>query len=128
MNVEKKRKELLAGAVMIVGVILLTAALILASNFSHFFEKKRLIRVQFDNIRGLTINNPVEVSGVEVGIVKEIHLATRKSDVEGEIFPSVIVIAQVPRNVFIPEDSRSEIDASLTGIRVLRINRGQSAT
>lgn len=124
---DPRRNEFLAGVVILVAVILFTLTFILAGNFSNILQKKRLVRVHFHSARGLIVNNPVQVSGVEMGQVKKISLEVVENGKTHEREPHVMVEAQVPADVYIAKDSRAEIDVSLTGITVLKIERGMSA-
>lgn len=121
-----RRNELLAGIIVLSAMALFTITTILAGNFRKLLEKRQTIHVSFASARGLVVNNPVQVSGVEVGLVKEIELTRLKNPESGMETPRVLVRAEIPAKIWLSKDSQAEVNVSLTGITVLRINRGSS--
>jgi len=87
---------------------------------SGMFSSGRTIKVEYDNVQGLTPSSYVQLQGLNVGNVKSISLSTAHP---GKIVAELLV----NKNVFIPADSKARIvSLDLLGTKAISIIKGNS--
>lgn len=117
----KVRHEVTVGALTFMGIVLM----ILGYNYlkgNELFSKNYTYKINFANTTGLYPANSIVINGLEVGRVKEIKLAN-------DLANQVIVTISLPKDLFIPEDSKFTIESlDLLGKKAISIVRGQGST
>lgn len=68
------KQEVTVGLLVIVGIAILFGGLTFLSGKSFFGSRRITFAARFENISGLSIGDPVQVSGVKVGRVRDIDL------------------------------------------------------
>ncbi|HXG59500.1 MAG TPA: MlaD family protein, partial [Thermoanaerobaculia bacterium] len=74
MAPSSKSKTLRVGMLVSVSLIVLMVFLFFIGSEQKIFSRKNEYEVRFENATGLAEGNPVKISGVTVGVVKNIHL------------------------------------------------------
>ncbi len=118
----KLKKEILIGITVVVAVALLFWGL----NFlkgTNLLTKHEVYYAQYDRVDGITVSSPVMLSGVQIGLVKEINFA---EDAPGKVKLTLQIDNE---EVFIPDDSRAKIvSADILGSKAIQIELGHSST
>ncbi len=118
----KLKKEILIGITVVVAVALLFWGL----NFlkgTNLLTKHEVYYAQYDRVDGITVSSPVMLSGVQIGLVKEINFA---EDEPGKVKLTLQIDNE---EVFIPDDSRAKIvSADILGSKAIQIELGNSST
>jgi phospholipid/cholesterol/gamma-HCH transport system substrate-binding protein len=108
------------GVFVVVGTILLVAALYFIGNQQHLFSKNIELYATFGNVNGLTLGNNVRYSGINVGTVSKIEMIE-----EGTITIQMKVEAKTSR--FIKKDAIASIGSDgLVGSMVVNIIPGKA--
>jgi len=108
------------GVFVVVGTILLVAALYFIGNQQHLFSKNIELYATFGNVNGLTLGNNVRYSGINVGTVSKIEMIE-----EGTITVQMKVEAKTSR--FIKKDAIASIGSDgLVGSMVVNIIPGKA--
>ncbi|MCO5248309.1 MAG: MlaD family protein [Chitinophagales bacterium] len=119
-EVLKYRSEVAVGAFTLIAITLM----ILGYSFlqgNNVFSKSNYIQINFENTTGLFPTNSVTINGLEVGRIKDIHLANDGKN-------QVIVRISLPSDMQIPEDSKFAIESvDLLGKKVISIVKGTSS-
>ncbi|MBF8246787.1 MAG: MCE family protein [Rickettsia sp.] len=107
-----------------IGIFILTLSFVA---LIYFFSVKKIsnrnfstymIKVDFSNVDGISVNSDVQISGVRVGYVQKIQL-------EDDFYVSLELA--IKKNIKIPEDSRANItSSSLFSPKHLSIDPGSS--
>lgn len=111
--------QLKVGIVVILGIVILFYMSFRVGKFGALTRGGYDIIVHFDDVAGLDIRSPVELAGVEVGVLKRISL-------DGYRAKAVLVIRD---KVQIPVDSRIAVKSSgILGDKYLSIVPGRATT
>src|ERR1044071_3258809 len=70
----QKDKSIRVGLLVSVALIVLMVSLSFIGSEQKIFSRKNEYEVRFDSVAGLAEGNPVKISGVTVGVVKDIRL------------------------------------------------------
>lgn len=107
------------GILMVVGTLLLVAALYFIGNRQHLFSKSIPVYATFGNVNGLQLGNNVRYSGINVGTVSKIEMIK-----EGSITIEMMVADKTSR--FIKQDAVASIGSDgLVGSMVVNIIPGK---
>ena len=74
MAVKQKEKTIRVGALVTSAAIVLMVFLFFIGSEQKIFARKNEYKVRLDTVAGLAEGNPVKISGVTVGVVKDIYL------------------------------------------------------
>ena len=74
----------------------------------NIFRSSNTYYVQFENVNGLAVSNPVYANGYAVGIVRDIKYDYGKRD-------NVVVTIELDKEMRVPRGTRSELAAELMG-------------
>jgi len=111
--------QLKVGIVVILGIVILFYMSFRVGKFGALTRGGYDIIVHFDDVAGLDIRSPVELAGVEIGVLKRIYL-------DGYRAKAVLVIRDT---VKIPVDSRIAVKSSgILGDKYLSIMPGKATT
>jgi phospholipid/cholesterol/gamma-HCH transport system substrate-binding protein len=72
----RRGSDLTVGAVFALGLLIVALAVMAVGGDSHLFSKLAVYRVTFPTVTGLVQGSPVKMSGVQIGTVRSISLAT----------------------------------------------------
>ncbi|WP_116124621.1 MlaD family protein [Lewinella sp. IMCC34183] len=89
-----------------IGILAVVAILLAFWGFkfiqgSNLFSSSQVYYVAYNDVAGLTVGTPIQISGVSVGSVKSIKLDQQKKE--------VVVTLEIRKNVNIPESTRAYI-------------------
>lgn len=124
MNGRASKRELLVGAVVLMGIVAFLAMVVLAGGGPGFLSSNRTIDVVFRDGQGIREGSSVRVAGIDSGRVSDIDLV----DVEGQLRARVRI--SIPGHLarMLKQDCRIVIQASITGSsRVNVVSSGQSS-
>lgn len=76
MRTDNKKRMVTVGVFVVLGILILTAAVLTLGGQKKTFEKKATLRALFKDVNGLQEGNNVWFSGVKIGTVKKISLST----------------------------------------------------
>lgn len=111
------------GIFVFLGTILLFIAIFLIGNKSALFASTFTVKAYFSNIEGLRSGAPVRLSGIDIGSVSGIEIA---SDTTGRVVVSMEIKKDVQH--FIRVDSRAAIETEgLVGVKIVVISVGSSS-
>lgn len=111
------------GLFVFLGTILLVIAIFLIGNKSSLFASTFTVKAYFKNIEGLRTGAPVRLSGIDVGSVSSIEIA---SDTTGRVVVSMEIKTDVQH--FIRVDSRAAIETEgLVGNKIIVVTVGSSS-
>lgn len=99
------------------------AIMILGFNFlkgKNLFEKNDKIYAVFPKVTGLTTSNPVQINGLQVGMVYKIE------NVSKNMADGILVTINLARDINIPKNSVASISADLLGGAAVNIDLGNS--
>lgn len=89
---------------------------------SDLFSSSRVIKVEYDNVQGLTPSNYVQLQGYNIGTVKSISLSKEHPS-------KILVELTVDKDLELPSDSKARIvSLDLLGTKAISIIKGQSST
>ncbi|HUJ14022.1 MAG TPA: MlaD family protein, partial [Thermoanaerobaculia bacterium] len=74
MAVKEKGKTIRVGALVTAAAVVLMVFLFFIGSEQKVFSRKNEYKVQFSDAAGLAEGNPVKISGVTVGVVRDIYL------------------------------------------------------
>src|SRR5438445_2641222 len=74
MAVNSKEKTIRVGALMTSAAVVLMVFLFFIGSEQKIFSRKNEYKLRLDQVAGLAEGNPVKISGVTVGVVKDIYL------------------------------------------------------
>ncbi len=112
-------KKINVGIFVVVGTILLIAALYFIGSRQQMFSKNIEIFGTFNNVNGLTLGNNVRYSGVNIGTVSKIQMVE-----EGKIIVGMSIESKT--SVFIKKDAVASISSDgLVGSMVVNILPGK---
>ncbi|HLU49952.1 MAG TPA: MlaD family protein [Planctomycetota bacterium] len=113
----KKRSEALVGLFTFAGLALFLSLIFVMGGLDRILEERTTVAIEFADVQGLEIGDPVYLFGLKAGFVRDIEVARAE---EGSASPRparLRVTADLParyRNL-IRETSRVRIDKSITG-------------
>ena len=111
-------QKIKVGVFIVVGTILLIAALYYIGKKQHMFTKNIELYSVFENVNGLILGNNVRYSGVNIGTVSKIEMLA-----EGKIIVGMSVVEST--SVFIKKDAIASISSDgLVGSMVVNIVPG----
>ena len=106
---------------LLVGVLVLGAAVFVIGEKSGFFDSKATLYVKFPEVQGLVVGAPVRLAGLDIGVVTKIEFSPGQEDIEALVTVSV-------RSQHLPmirADSRAKIDSKgLLGDKLIEISVG----
>ncbi len=109
------------GVFVVVGSLLLIAALYFIGNRQHLFTKNMVVFSEFENVNGLQIGNNVRYSGVNVGTVSKIDMLE-----ESRILVQMMV--EESTGIYIKKDATATIGSDgLVGSMVVNILPGKES-
>ncbi len=112
-------QKIKVGVFVVIGTILLVAALYFIGNKQHLFNKNIEIYATFANVNGLTLGNNVRYSGINVGTVSKIEMID-----EGTI--TIQMMVEDKTSKFIKKDAIASIGSDgLVGSMVVNITQGK---
>ncbi|EGV44503.1 MCE family protein [Bizionia argentinensis JUB59] len=115
-------QKIKVGIFVVVGTLLLIAALYFIGSKQQMFSKNIEIYATFSNVNGLTLGNNVRYSGVNIGTVSNIEMVN-----EGNIRVQMIVEEKTSK--FIKKDAIASISSDgLVGSMVVNIVPGKDET
>ena len=115
-------QKIKVGIFVIVGTVILIAALYFIGNKQQMFSKNIKIYATFSNVNGLTLGNNVRYSGINIGTVSNIEMIE-----EGNI--SVQMMVEEKTSKFIKKDAIASISSDgLVGSMVVNIIPGKDVT
>jgi ABC-type transporter Mla subunit MlaD len=117
------RNEVLAGALILAALVVLTVFLVVVGKFGTVFTGSNTYRVQFADSLLLRPGSPVAVNGLKVGQVLDLDLVEAKGD-DGAPVTRVEARFELPRRVRLRTGARATIQSTLTGIVTLLIEQG----
>jgi phospholipid/cholesterol/gamma-HCH transport system substrate-binding protein len=121
MSAKKRDSELRAGAFLLVGVVVLTAAIFLLGKKSALFSRTTDLFVNFEDSSGLVEGAEVRLAGLEVGTVRAISFPQDLKRKEAR----VRLVVQTKFMERIRADSQAFIDSKgLLGDKVVNISIG----
>ncbi len=124
MNGRGSKRELLVGAVVVMGIAAFLGMLVLAGGGPGFLGSTRTIDVVFKDGQGIREGSSVRVAGIDSGRVSDIDLV----EVEGQLRARVRISIPTHLANKLKQDARIVIQASLTGTsRVNIVSAGSSA-
>ena len=87
MAPKKKEKSIRVGALVAGAAVVLMLFLFFIGSEQKIFSRKNEYKVRLDSVSGLAEGNPVKISGVTVGVVKDINLPRdpKQKDVDIEL-------------------------------------------
>jgi len=87
MAPKKKEKSIRVGALVAGAAVVLMVFLFFIGSEQKIFSRKNEYKVRLDSVSGLAEGNPVKISGVTVGVVKDINLPRdpKQKDVDIEL-------------------------------------------
>src|SRR2546430_12360255 len=74
MATKQKQSTIRVGALVTAAAVVLMVFLFFIGSEQKIFARKNEYEVRFDTVAGLAEGNPVKISGVTVGVVKDIRL------------------------------------------------------
>lgn len=110
------------GIFVLVGLIMLIFALYMVGKDTNLFSKNYILKVQFDNAKGLMIGNNVRYAGIQVGTVKKINFL---NDTTIEV---VMLIDEKMKSYIHKKDEVSIGTDGLVGNKILNITHGEDRT
>lgn len=114
------RKKLILGVFIFLGLIILIGAIYYMGTTRQLFGDRIKLYAVFQNVEGLKEGNNVWFSGIKVGVVKRVELAT-DSTVRAEL------VIDESAAVFIKKDSHITIESQgLMGNKIVRISAGSA--
>jgi phospholipid/cholesterol/gamma-HCH transport system substrate-binding protein len=115
---EYRRSEVGAGIFILVSFIILALMIFAVSDIQSLFKKKREIKVLFQYSDGIEKNAPVRYSGIKIGKVTSIRMASEFGD-------KVELTLSVYRDAIIREDTRAAIKTQgLVGDKYVELSGG----
>jgi phospholipid/cholesterol/gamma-HCH transport system substrate-binding protein len=84
MATKQKQSTIRVGALVTAAAVVLMVFLFFIGSEQKIFSRKNEYKVRLDTVAGLAEGNPVKISGVTVGVVKDIYLPSdpKKKDVD----------------------------------------------
>ena len=113
-------KEVKIGLTAVVATVLVFIGINFLKGI-NVFEATNTYYVQFKNIGGLAVSNPVFANGYPVGIVRTINYDYSRTD-------RVIVGIELDDEMRVPEGTRAELEAELMGGVKMTLILGQNPT
>jgi phospholipid/cholesterol/gamma-HCH transport system substrate-binding protein len=108
------------GITVLVGVVVLAAAIFLVGERQFLFSRKNRYYIEFENVSNLTVGNPVQLNGVTVGKVEDIVLP---EDTEATVQVWISVDRRYEQRI--RQDSQARIQTlGLLGDKYIAINSG----
>lgn len=118
---ESRANELRAGAFVLVGILVFTAAIFLLGKKSALFTRNTELFAHFQDISGLVVGAPVRLAGLEVGTVGAISFSEDPHDRAARV--SLVIQSRFMERI--RADSEAFIDsAGLLGDKVVNISMG----
>lgn len=120
MNENNKKRSIVVGLFVILGIVFLLAGILMIGNIHETFTKKIKLTTLFDDVSGLQVGNNIWFSGVKIGIVKQLRFYG-KSQVE------VTMKIDINAQQYIRKDALVKIGTDgLIGNKILIIYGGTS--
>lgn len=115
---EYRKREIAAGLMIVIAVVLLLLMAALSGNVKDFFREKKDVKVRFDFAEGIEINTPVYQAGILVGKITNIQVVT----LEGK--NQVLLTLRVRVETVVKKDSKVMIKSPLVGEKFVDIGIG----
>lgn len=110
------RNEVRAGALMVVGFLLLCFCIYVIADFKTFFAPKVSYRISFDRVEGLKIDDDVLYAGIKCGRVTDIRFQQEdKAPAIGDSLTRVLVTILLDKNVPLTDKDRPRVSRGFTG-------------
>ena len=105
---------------VVVSVVLLMVLLFSVGDFEGFLKPMTTVRVAFQDIRGLKVNDPVLYAGVDIGRVADIRI---ESSAQGQS-AKVLLELKIDSDFQIRQDANVRIGKTFTGKTSVKIKPG----
>lgn len=115
---EYRKREIAAGLMIVIAIILLLLMAALSGNVKDFFREKKEVKVRFDFAEGIEINTAVYQAGILVGKITNIQVVT----FEGK--NQVLLTLRVRVETVVKKDSKVMIKSPLVGEKFVDIGIG----
>jgi phospholipid/cholesterol/gamma-HCH transport system substrate-binding protein len=115
---EYRRREIAAGLVIVVSIVLMLAMVALSSNVQELFRKKKEFQVRFLIAEGVEINTPVKQAGILVGKISAIGVQNFNDE------NRIVLTLKVRTETIVKRDSKVTIKSPLVGEKYVDIGLG----
>ncbi len=120
------KNEVRAGALIVVGFILLCASILVIADFKTFFARKTTHYISFDTVEGLRADDDVLYAGIKCGRVTGISFQRFENpSAVGDSVARILVTAEVASDVPLTDGDRPLISRGFTGTVSLDIRPWQ---
>ena len=109
----RRRREVLVGGFIFLSAVLLILLLFLMGAMDWLIEDRARLDVEFADVHGLHVGDPVFLFGLKVGTVTRIDLLPRKGDEAARVRATLQFPARY--RSYIRTDTSAVIDRSITG-------------
>jgi len=123
---DERVMQLRIGLMVLATVIIIAILLMIfggQQDLLQWIQHKPVFYVQFSDAPGVTVNTPVQKSGIRIGRVTEVRLADDVTDMELDDDVGVVVTIEIDRNRRIFADEVCHINRNLLGDAVLEFVR-----
>jgi phospholipid/cholesterol/gamma-HCH transport system substrate-binding protein len=123
---KRRNTDILLGAFICFGVLLLSLMIFLIGKESHLFDRSAYIDTYFNNVAGLSVGADVMLAGVLVGYVDQIGFPSFK-DRNTQTAGKIKVVLRIPQDKlhWLRSDSLARIDGKgLLGDKIINISLG----
>lgn len=118
---EEYKKKVKLGIFVIVGILFFLSALFYLGREDNWFSKTFIVLAVFNNVEGLNAGDNVWLSGVKIGTVKEVKIAS-----SGRVIVSLALKER--QNEFIKKDATAYVGSDgLVGSKIIVVRPGTSA-
>ncbi len=122
MENKNAKNNIKLGVFVTIGLVLFAAAIYFIGNRQHLFSKTITLNALFTDISGLQVGNNVRFSGINVGTIEEIEIAS-------DSLVKVKMVLEKTTQKYIKKDARASIGSEgLMGNKVLNISPGSPSS
>lgn len=115
---EYRRKDIAAGLVIIVAILLMALMVALSSNVQDLFREKREYNVRFNVAEGVEINTPVKQAGILIGKITNISVAQFRGQ------NKIVIRLKIRAVTVVKRDSKVTIKSPLVGEKYVDVGLG----
>jgi ABC-type transporter Mla subunit MlaD len=112
---EHTKNEIKAGALMVVGFILLCTGIYVIADFKTFFLPKNVQYFSFDKVEGLKVDDDVLYAGIKCGRVTHIEFQAMSNVPKGDSLTRILVTVEVNGNVPLTDKDKPSVSRGFTG-------------
>ncbi len=115
---EYRRSEIRAGVFLLLSFIIVVVMVFAVSDIQSLFKKKKEVKVMFTSSEGIEKNAPVRYSGMKVGKVERVRVATEQNE-------QIEVTLSVYQDTVIKQDTKAAIKTlGLVGGKYVELSSG----